>query len=190
MLRSTLCAVVLTGVVVSAGCSWWRAQSIRSQLKDLGTQKEASQQKLDGLNQKVTSLRDQSNKLANDLRANRNKTMALIRDNPGIVACIASGAVAMSEGNAFSDDIKQMGGAIGLGCLGLYLFSQDFQKSVDNFKEQLDRASELEKSLQSQMDSLKPKLDAETRSWQIEKKSFDELSEKIAALESEMEKLK
>ena len=189
MFKKLFIIAAVIGLTGSFGCGLTRKQQIEAELTDLRPKKALSQQRLDGFKQKIVSLQSQSTRLANDLNANHNRTVALLRNNPGTVACIASGAVALSEGNVFSDDVKDIGGKIGLVCLGFYIFSEDFQKTADNLVNELNQASDRAESLQSQLDSLKPTIDAETRSWQTEKKQFDELSEKIAGLESELNKL-
>ena len=106
------------------------------------------------------------------------------------MACIASGTVAISENNIFSDDIKEFGAAIGFGCLAIYIFSEDFQKDVDEFISEIYQSSERDKVLRSQITPFKPKIEAETRIWQTEKKAFDEISQKVTNLELELEKLR
>jgi peptidoglycan hydrolase CwlO-like protein len=187
--KSFVIVAAITCLLGLFGCGLTRKGRIESELKELRAQREASRQRLDSSKQKITSLQSESNKLVNELNANHNRTMALMRDNPGTVACIASGAIALSEGNVFSDDVKELGAKIGLVCLGFYIFSENFQQTADNLVNELNTASDRAENLQHQVDALKLKIDAETRSWQTEKKLFDELSRKIAELELELDKL-
>ena len=189
MFKKLLIVAAAIGLTILFGCGLTRKGQIEAELKELRPQREMSQRRLDGWKQRIVSLQSQSNRLTNDLNANHNRTVALLRNNPGTVACIASGAVALSDSNVFSDEVKDIGGKIGLVCLGFYIFSEDFQKTADALVNELNRASDRAEHLQSQLNSLKPKIEADTRAWQTEKKLFDELSTKIAELESELVKL-
>lgn len=189
MYRKTLIITALICVTLLPACNLTRKSRIESELKGLRPQKESSQGRLDAIKQRLASLQSQSGRLTSELSANHNRTMALLRDNPGTVACIASGAVALSETNAFSSEVKELGAGVGLFCLGIYLLSEDFQRSADNLVSALNEASDREESLKSQINALKPKIDAEARSWQAEKKVFDEVSNKIAGLETELAEL-
>jgi peptidoglycan hydrolase CwlO-like protein len=172
--------ITICVLIASPACT-----SLKAQIKELDSQKQSSQQRLDTLSKNISSLQNQSNKLANELRANRNQTLAFVRDHPGVIACIASGAIAIDEGNVFSDDIEEFGATIGLICAVIYIASEDFQKSVDDFLVKIEAASDREKNLQSQLDALKPKIEAETRAWKNEKVTFDALTTKIQKLRSE-----
>lgn len=186
MFKKILIIAAVIGMTILFGCGLTRKGQIEAELTELRPKREKSQQRLDGWRQRIVSLQSQSSQLTTDLNANHNRTVALLRNNPGTVACIASGAIALSDSNVFSDEVKDIGGKIGLVCLGFYIFSEDFQKTADNLVNELNRASDRAESLQSQLDALKPKLEADTRAWQTEKKSFDELSKKIAELETEL----
>ncbi|MBK8464858.1 MAG: hypothetical protein IPL32_03425 [Chloracidobacterium sp.] len=189
MIKKTSIFACVCLVLTSFGCGWIRQSKIQSELDDLRPKKAVLQMRLDGAYKRYESLLNQSNKLTSDLKANHNAAMALLRDNPGTVACIASGTVALSEGNVFSDDAKELGAAVGLFCLGVYIFSEDFQKSADHLVSEINKASSREKTIQSQINGLKPQLAAETRNWQVEKQGFDELSNQISKLEDELTEL-
>lgn len=180
MQRSTNLIASLTCIfVLIAGNA---CTSVEAQIKELESQKQSSQQLLDTINKNISSLQSQSNKLTNELRTNHNQTIAFVRDHPGVVACIASGTIAMDDDNVFSDDIKNLGEAVGLICLAIYIGSEDFQKSVDNFLVELKESSDREKNLQAQIDAIKPKTESETRAWKDEKVKFDALTEEIEKL--------
>src|SRR5262249_43765702 len=161
MLRKTILIGSLIWVVALFGCS--RKSQIESKLKQLNAQKGVSQQRLDMVEQKISSLQAQLNNLTNAYNANRNETLELMRNNPGKVVCGASGAVALSKGNIFSDEFKQLAAKFGLGCIGAYFIFPNFQKEVDAFIEEINNSSQRAKGLQAQLDSLRPKIDEETQ---------------------------
>jgi outer membrane murein-binding lipoprotein Lpp len=182
--------LIITFLTFLPGCQIYRKYQIESELKQLKPQQELLKQSMENKNRNLSVLQTQANKLNTELTANHNATVALLRNNPGKVACMASGTVAISENNIFSEDIKELGAAIGIGCLAIYIFSEDFQKEVDEFVEEINQSSERDKLLRSQIVYFKPKIEAEKRIWQTEKKAFDEISQKVTNLEMELEKLR
>ena len=180
-MRKLYFLMILTCVVLLAGC-----ESTQSKIDKLETQKQESQARLDAVKQRISTLQAQSNKLVRDLQANHNQTMTLIRDNPGTVACIASGVIIVGDENTFSKDLKEFGTLVGLGCIAVYLFDEDFQKSADDFVAKIEQASNLEKKLQADINALKPKVEEETRQWKSEKVVYDDLAAQIQKLQSEL----
>ncbi len=170
-------SVAVSVLLTSTACT-----SIEAQIQKLDLQKQSSQQRLAAIGNKRLLLQNQSNKLANELRANHNQTLAFVRDHPGVIACIASGSIVVDEGNVFSDDIKELGAAVGLICVFIYLASEDFQKSVDDFLTEINAASDREKNLQSQLNALRPKIESETQAMNAEKAKLDALTEEIEKL--------
>jgi predicted nucleic acid-binding Zn-ribbon protein len=183
MLRTNHLIAILIAVLLLVAAS--ACTSNEAQIKELDSQRQSSQQRLDAIGKNVSSLRGQSNELTNELRANRNQTLAFVRDHPGIVACIASGAIGLDEGNVFSDDIQEFGATVGLICAVVYIASEDFQKSVDDFISEIDAASDREKNLESRLAAVKSKIESEARAWEDEKVKFDALTEKINKLRAE-----
>ena len=186
MNKVTGCFAIAIVLMTSIGCGWVRRAQIESELDGLKPKKALAQARVDAVYRKYQSLESESEKVTAALKANHDAAIALLRDNPGTVACIASGAVALSEGNVFSDDAKELGAAVGLFCLGVYIFSEDFQKSADSLVSEINKASAREKSLRSQLEALKPQLEAETRNWQREKLVVDQLSQEISKLQTEL----
>jgi len=161
--------------VAMFGCSSVRKAQINSELQDLKSKKDSSQSRLNSIMQSISALQSQ-------MQSNHSTTLGIIRDNPGKVACIASGAVGLSSSNAFSDDAKQLGTIVGLGCLTGYILNEDFQKETDSFVKELNNSSERETSLHFQIDQA-------TRAWQDEKTLFDDLSARVDHLNQELLKL-
>lgn len=153
-----------------------------SQIKKLEAEKLVSRQRLEAVQTEVSYLQNQSQKLNGEIKANHNKTMAMVRQNPGIVSCIAAGGIALEEGNVFSEDLKKMSGLWGLGCAFVYVFDENFQKEVDSFVTEIEQSSEFSKKLQSQINALKPKIEEKKRQLRFEEAACNELQKKIDAL--------
>jgi peptidoglycan hydrolase CwlO-like protein len=183
MLRTNHSIAILIAVLLLVAAS--ACTSNEAQIKELDSQRQLSQQRLDAIGKSVSSLRSKSNELTNELRVNRNQTLAFVRDHPGIVACIASGAIVIDEGNVFSDDIQEFGATVGLICAVIYIASEDFQQSVDDFISEIDAASDREKNLESQLNAIESKIEAGTQAWKDEKVKFDALTEEINKLRAE-----
>jgi peptidoglycan hydrolase CwlO-like protein len=183
-LRLVLLITIISGFLT--GCQFFRKYQIESELQQLKPRQESLKQSLDSKKAGISTLQNRINKLTGDLSQNHNTTLTQMRNNPGKVACAASGTIAVTESNAFSKDLKELGTAIGLGCLAFYIFNEDFQKEVDEFVIEINKSSDRDKSFRSEIDSIKPKIESETKSLQTDKKAFDEITLKISDLEKEL----
>jgi septal ring factor EnvC (AmiA/AmiB activator) len=186
-IQKTFFVVTLLCVAVLMGCG--EKEALEKQIKDVESQRSASEQRLTSQNQKITALQNQSNQLASDKRANHNKTLAFMRNNIGTVGCLAVAGIVISDDNAFSKDVKELSGAVGLICLGVFLFSEDFRKNVDLVVTELNAASKRDKALKAQVDALQPKIEAEQKIWSAEKKEFDRLTSEISGLRTRLAEL-
>lgn len=187
-IQKTIFVVTLLCVALLVGCG--EKEAIEKQIKDIESQKSASEERLTSQNQKITALQNQSNQIASDKRANQSKTTAFMKDNIGTVGCLAAAGIVISDDNVFSKDVKELSGAVGLLCLTVLIFNEDFRKNVDIVVTELTAASKRDKAFKAQIDALQPKIEAEQKIWAAEKKEFDRLASEISSLGMKLAELK
>lgn len=190
MVRKVRLALTLAVVTTLVGCNEWKRQSIASQIKDLTQQQELANKKLTDRNQAISFLQNESSKLAGKLRARRSEVLEYLSNHKLAVGCMAATGYILNGENVFSKDVDEMIAGGALICGGMILFSDSFRQEIDDVIAELEQADVDVKSFQSQIDSIKPKMEAETSALASETAELDALTEKIRGLQSELDKLK
>jgi chromosome segregation ATPase len=175
-----MCAAVLTACDEST--------AILDKIKQAESQQALSQQRMEGLKQKLSSLQNQSNDLAKRLRTRNSEIADYMSNHKVAIACMVAAGYKLRGSNMFSEEVENI---ISLGTVGCFLglLSDDFRQEVVDVIAELERADTDIKNLQSQIDAIKPKMEIEKTSLAIEKAEFDSLSKKIQELQAELAKL-
>lgn len=180
MLRKTLilgvCFVTLIGCSTQTPQSELRTQEQReskaeirqnqrqiviSNIKQLEQQSAVISQKMIGRQQKISNLELQKNDLEADIRAYNQKVQSFIQQNKDAVACMGAANASLDESNQYSQDVKNVAGAVTFICGAAVLSNEEFRNKVIFVADQLVQADSNINNFKSRFQAFQSQIDSE-----------------------------
>lgn len=187
IIKKAILIVSLLSTIGLIGCDN-KKRVLQERLDQLKMQRSISRHKLDGVEQTISSLQDELNNLTEKLQTRRSGIATYMNDHKAAIACMAAVGYSLGKDNVFSDEVNDIISAGAGLCVLAVILNPKFRSEVSAAVDELSRADADIKNFQAEINSIKPKIDAERRELTNEKSTFDALSEEIQRVESELAK--
>lgn len=189
MQRKRFLAVPLICMFLLAACEGEKSRSIRLAIEDRQQQKQLVSQRLVGLEEKISSLEVQRDRLLEDLKTYNNSVEAYMMDHKLAIICMAALNVSLAEDNEYSEEVKNLAEGATIVCAAGVLLDSDFRKEIMIVFDKLIQADKHAKDLRSQIASIQSKIDKEKTAAAGEQSEFDRLRSEIQGLQTQLSQL-
>jgi len=161
-------------------------QQISSEIQRVQDTRSLVLQELTNRQQMVSSFETQANDLDGQLSTLKSDANAYIADHKMAALCMASGGVALSDDNEFSDDVKSLGTVAAFICLAAFASNSNFRSDVVNLGDYLVQASTRAKGLEGRLQMARSSLMTVQAEAATQRAQFDSLDITIQNLQLQL----
>ncbi|MEM6399159.1 MAG: hypothetical protein AAF757_02845 [Cyanobacteria bacterium P01_D01_bin.116] len=158
-----------------------------SNIKQLEQESAVLSQKMIGRQQKISNLELKKNDLETDIQTHNRKVQSFIQKNKDAVVCMGAADASLDESNQYSEDVKNVAGAVTVACGIGVLANEEFRNKVIFVADQLVQADNHMNNLKTNFQSLESQLDTENNLLAQEQSEARELATSIQKQQSQLE---
>lgn len=158
-----------------------------SNIKQLEQQSSLLSKKMIGRQQIISNLELQKNDLEANIQAYNQKVQSFILQNKDTVACMGAANASLDESNQYSQDVKNVAGAVTFICGAAVLSNEEFRNKVIFVASQLAQADNHTNNLKNNFQSLQSQIDTENQLLGKEQLEASELATSIQKQQSHLE---
>lgn len=166
-----------------------KKQLILSSIKQLEQQRDFLAQGMLGRQQKISNLELQQNQLETDIRTYDGKVQSFMMAHKTAIACMGAVGVSLDDKNQYSQDAKNIAGAVTLVCGLVIASNSDFRQEVFFVVDQLTQADSYAKNLRGQFQSVQSQINTENDLLQKERDEASRLASDIQNYQSQLESI-
>lgn len=158
-----------------------------SNIKQLEQQANLLSQKMIGRQQIISNLELKKNDLEANIQAYNQKVQSFILQNKDTVACMGAANASLDESNQYSQDVKNVAGAVTFICGAAVLSNEEFRNKVIFVADQLVQADSNINNFKSRFQAVQSQIDSENQLLGKEQSQASELATSIQKQQSHLE---